>query len=242
MERMDLDGDGYYYSENPQRVLQGGIFAPSNLPEDPAPAAPSDPAAAPACAPTAAPISGLAQAAISAPATEKELDSVEMHALEESTPHQPEDLPLDPSPAPSPAPIATPAIAALTYLPASPPTSALTGPSPEPSAPSESTHPAQTVEKQHDDDFPRNSSQEESFSNLTHPPTTAQASFAASDNEVDPGFVDDARFNHAETDSAYDSDSFLTDTTSLNSEVTKYRIEHGRQYHGYKDGEYWVRT
>jgi hypothetical protein len=46
--------------------------------------------------------------------------------------------------------------------------------------------------------------------------------------------------NHDGSDSAYEGDSFLSDTTSMNSEVTKYRMEHGRQYHGYKDGAYWV--
>lgn len=43
-----------------------------------------------------------------------------------------------------------------------------------------------------------------------------------------------------DNDSAYEGDSLLFDTTSMNSEVTKYRMEHGRQYHGYKDGAYWV--
>jgi hypothetical protein len=50
---------------------------------------------------------------------------------------------------------------------------------------------------------------------------------------VDPRCISD-------DDSAYESGSFISDTTSMNSEVTRYRIEHGRQYHGYKDGAYWV--
>ncbi|KFY49355.1 hypothetical protein V496_10057 [Pseudogymnoascus sp. VKM F-4515 (FW-2607)] len=34
-------------------------------------------------------------------------------------------------------------------------------------------------------------------------------------------------------------DDFQSDTASLASSVTKYRVENGRQYHGYKDGAYW---
>jgi hypothetical protein len=60
------------------------------------------------------------------------------------------------------------------------------------------------------------------------------------DADLDAGLVD-PRCVLGDNDSAYDSDSFISDTTSMNSEVTRYRIENGRQYHGYKDGAYWVR-
>lgn len=40
-------------------------------------------------------------------------------------------------------------------------------------------------------------------------------------------------------DSAYDSGSLQSDTTSLLSHITKYRYENNRRYHAYKDGEYW---
>ncbi|KAI9931480.1 hypothetical protein ASPWEDRAFT_169675 [Aspergillus wentii DTO 134E9] len=39
-------------------------------------------------------------------------------------------------------------------------------------------------------------------------------------------------------DSDYAED-FLSDTTSINSEITAYRFENGRRYHAYKDGAYW---
>jgi hypothetical protein len=53
--------------------------------------------------------------------------------------------------------------------------------------------------------------------------------------------ADEEQYDEADNDSAYGSGSFLdSDTESLNSEVTKYRVEHGRQYHGYKDGAYWA--
>jgi hypothetical protein len=55
------------------------------------------------------------------------------------------------------------------------------------------------------------------------------------------GLDGEEQYGLADDDSAYDSASFLgSDTKSLNSEVTRYRVEHGRQYHGYKDGSYWV--
>jgi hypothetical protein len=42
-------------------------------------------------------------------------------------------------------------------------------------------------------------------------------------------------------DSAYDSESLLgDDTTTLASYITDYRYEHGRRYHAYRDGAYWV--
>ncbi|KAH8794129.1 methyltransferase-like protein [Hyaloscypha finlandica] len=39
--------------------------------------------------------------------------------------------------------------------------------------------------------------------------------------------------------SPHSSDSEIDDTKSIESSVTQYRIEHGRQYHAYKDGTYW---
>jgi hypothetical protein len=42
-------------------------------------------------------------------------------------------------------------------------------------------------------------------------------------------------------DSAYDSESLLgDDTVTLASYITDYRYEHGRRYHAYRDGAYWV--
>ncbi|KAN0115360.1 SAM dependent methyltransferase [Hyaloscypha variabilis] len=43
-----------------------------------------------------------------------------------------------------------------------------------------------------------------------------------------------------DSSSAHSSDYNLSgDTKSIESSVTQYRIEHGRRYHGYKDGTYW---
>jgi hypothetical protein len=42
-------------------------------------------------------------------------------------------------------------------------------------------------------------------------------------------------------DSAYDSESLIGgDTMTLASFITDYRFEHGRRYHAYRDGAYWV--
>jgi hypothetical protein len=48
--------------------------------------------------------------------------------------------------------------------------------------------------------------------------------------------------DHSDVDSAYDGASLLgDDTRSLASYITDYRYEHGRRYHAYRDGAYWVR-
>jgi SAM-dependent methyltransferase len=36
-----------------------------------------------------------------------------------------------------------------------------------------------------------------------------------------------------------DAGSAFSDSTSLYSDIMKYRFENGRRYHSYKDGEYW---
>jgi hypothetical protein len=44
-------------------------------------------------------------------------------------------------------------------------------------------------------------------------------------------------------DSACENDSLIGDDTwSLASYITDYRYEHGRRYHAYRDGAYWVCT
>ncbi|KFX96552.1 hypothetical protein V490_03305 [Pseudogymnoascus sp. VKM F-3557] len=63
-----------------------------------------------------------------------------------------------------------------------------------------------------------------------HSPHSSVASGEAI--HVDEAYEDDA-------DSAYDSGSLQSDTTSLLSYITKYRYENNRRYHAYKDGEYW---
>ncbi|KAJ9269310.1 hypothetical protein DTO212C5_4582 [Paecilomyces variotii] len=43
-------------------------------------------------------------------------------------------------------------------------------------------------------------------------------------------------------DSRIDANAFMcpeTDTTSIKSSIYRYRVEHGRRYHAYKDGAYW---
>lgn len=75
-----------------------------------------------------------------------------------------------------------------------------------------------------------------------HPPAAptsphlsqSSATSVASDQEIE---VDDT-FD-GDGDSAYDSGSLQSDTTSLLSQITKYRYENNRRYHAYKDGEYW---
>ena len=50
-----------------------------------------------------------------------------------------------------------------------------------------------------------------------------------------------AQEEHDDGDSAYESESLLgDDTRSLASYITDYRYEHGRRYHAFRDGAYWV--
>lgn len=65
-----------------------------------------------------------------------------------------------------------------------------------------------------------------------HQPESPRSS-SASDEEIT---IDDT---NSDGDSAYDSGSLQSDTTSLLSHITKYRYENNRRYHAYKDGEYW---
>ncbi|KFY25839.1 hypothetical protein V491_01577 [Pseudogymnoascus sp. VKM F-3775] len=69
---------------------------------------------------------------------------------------------------------------------------------------------------------------------LSIPASSPQPS-VASDQEVPT----DAAFDNEDGDSAYDTGSLRSDTTSLLSHITKYRYENNRRYHAYKDGEYW---
>lgn len=54
-----------------------------------------------------------------------------------------------------------------------------------------------------------------------------------------PPPVQDPNEEDDEHDSALDAASRQSDTTSLRSDITKYRFENNRRYHAYKDGEYW---
>jgi len=50
-----------------------------------------------------------------------------------------------------------------------------------------------------------------------------------------------AEDDESEVDSAYGSESLIgDDTVTLASYITDYRYEHGRRYHAYRDGSYWV--
>lgn len=44
-----------------------------------------------------------------------------------------------------------------------------------------------------------------------------------------------------DNDSAFGGSLVGLDTDSLQSYITNYTYENGRRYHGYRDGEYWVR-
>jgi hypothetical protein len=71
--------------------------------------------------------------------------------------------------------------------------------------------------------------------------SSSQSAPANTSEHLPLGLVGEEQYGLRDDDSAYDSASFLgSDTKSLISEVTRYRVEHGRQYHGYKDGSYWV--
>ncbi|RDL31137.1 Uncharacterized protein BP5553_09926 [Venustampulla echinocandica] len=93
--------------------------------------------------------------------------------------------------------------------------------------PPESSYQAAALESQ-------SQSQSQSIS-----PTTSiqeqQMSGPEEDIPVDSAYEQD----EGDGDSAYDAGSTQTDTTSLLSDITKYRYENNRRYHAYKDGEYW---
>lgn len=61
-------------------------------------------------------------------------------------------------------------------------------------------------------------------------------------NTASDSLVIEAENNYDDTDndSALGSASLNSETTSLASSITRYRIENGRSYHGYKDGAYYV--
>lgn len=51
----------------------------------------------------------------------------------------------------------------------------------------------------------------------------------------------DEEYEAQDFDSAYDNESLIGgDTSTLASYITDYRFEHGRRYHAYRDGAYWV--
>jgi hypothetical protein len=65
---------------------------------------------------------------------------------------------------------------------------------------------------------------------------TGQSSNAVDEERDDRDDRDD------DIDSAFDEESLLSnETSSLSSYITNYRYEHGRRYHAYRDGAYWVR-
>ena len=41
-----------------------------------------------------------------------------------------------------------------------------------------------------------------------------------------------------EIDSAYDTDSYTSYTTSLRPSIMEYKVENGRRYHAYREGKY----
>jgi hypothetical protein len=51
---------------------------------------------------------------------------------------------------------------------------------------------------------------------------------------------DDAFYNDDDNDSAFGGSLIGCDTDTLASYITDYSYENGRQYHAFRDGEYWV--
>jgi hypothetical protein len=74
------------------------------------------------------------------------------------------------------------------------------------------------------------------------PPQTVPLSQIQNFTSGPSGLEQPADFDEeGELDSAYDSESLLgDDTVTLASYITDYRYEHGRRYHAYRDGAYWV--
>jgi hypothetical protein len=73
----------------------------------------------------------------------------------------------------------------------------------------------------------------------TAPTPTSTVSTSTPEDEDDSG--DDTE-RLAEGDSAFgDGPSLEDDTMTLNSSIRAYRVENGRTYHSYREGEYWVR-
>jgi hypothetical protein len=73
--------------------------------------------------------------------------------------------------------------------------------------------------------------------------SAAQSDLASSDVDmIGAGAAEDSyETDDFDGDSAYDSASLIgDDTNTLASYITDYRYEHGRRYHAYRDGAYWV--
>jgi hypothetical protein len=51
---------------------------------------------------------------------------------------------------------------------------------------------------------------------------------------------DDADYSEDDNDSAFGGSLIGSDTVTLASYITDYRYENGRQYHAFREGEYWV--
>lgn len=51
--------------------------------------------------------------------------------------------------------------------------------------------------------------------------------------------MDNPNFDLFDNDSAFEFEG-SSSLTSLASAVTRYRVENGRRYHGYRDGAYWA--
>lgn len=98
---------------------------------------------------------------------------------------------------------------------------------------------ADALEPSHNNNAtPTSTSPEPQTTPERHSPSTTAPSVPEHDIPIDEAYeADNAGFNDA--DSAMDAGSVYSDSTSLYSEVMRYRFENGRRYHGYKDGEYW---
>jgi hypothetical protein len=233
---MDLDGDGL--SRDTSGVAQAEAL--SNHPHDPSAEPPPALAPAPAIAsifgPSAAPTSAPASAQDHVPTVENVGDSstnVPPVTQEQPPSHHLQDL------APTILPIYAPPSAPI-YDPTPAPVSA-----PLPTTESTPTS-APTIEKDGYGHFSGNKADASLGEPFAHHPQapTSVPTFGLNPlipSDPNPRFLHNTSYDLADTDSAYDGESFLSDTTSVNSEVTQYRIEHGRRYHGYKDGAYWVR-
>lgn len=86
---------------------------------------------------------------------------------------------------------------------------------------------------------PNSTSSNSTITQATAGPSAQQLSIANLQSMIGEDANED--YEEQDFDSAYDSESLIGgDTMTLASYITDYRFEHGRRYHAYRDGAYWV--
>lgn len=87
---------------------------------------------------------------------------------------------------------------------------------------------------------PEPSANDPSLSLSPHLPDHSGAPVPSVGTDNDDDVQDGALYPEDDNDSTFGSSLIGSDTQTLASYITDYRYENGRQYHAFRDGEYWV--